>query len=141
MVTVTAELTTRIQSLIDELDPPDELGYWPTRVCKYELNALPLHGNWIYLWALRPDGCLLCMDHEAFSHPTEPEDDALVVYAVLTHGARIYPDLEALVPACPPGAKPCRACAAQGMVAQASGAVESCLGCNGLGWNGVSRMG
>ena len=47
MKPIAPELAAQIQRRIDELYAPDSLGYWPTRVCKHELNALPLHGNWI----------------------------------------------------------------------------------------------
>jgi hypothetical protein len=131
---VSAAISARIQSLIDELQPGDSLGQWLTRVCKDELNALPLRGNRIYLWALRPDGTVLRMDHEAFNHPAEPETDPLVLHAVLTHGARTHPDLQDLVPARPDGARPCRSCEGSGMVACKQDGYDSCLGCNGLGW-------
>ena len=140
MNTVPAELSRRIQELVDELDPPDELGYWPTRVCKYELNALPLHGNWIYIWALRPDGVLLRMDHESLNHPTEPETDLFVVYAVLTNASKGIPELSDLVPVEPEGARPCASCNATGIVARGSEAYESCLGCSGLGWYDVGAL-
>lgn len=134
MMTVPAEVSRRIQELIDELDPPDDLGYWPTRVCKYELKALPLHGNSIYIWALRPDGSLLRMDHESLGHPTEPETDLFVVFAVLTNAAQRIPELSDLVPGAPAGARPCASCDATGIVACGREAHKSCLGCSGLGW-------
>ena len=128
------DLAAHIQRRIDDLQPPDSLGHWPTRVCKQELNALPLHGNWVYLWALQPDGTVLCMDHEALTHPTETETDPLVIYAVLVHGSRIYPELQKLVPARPEGAQPCSACEGAGMVTSGPESYDSCLGCRGLGW-------
>jgi len=97
------------------------------RVCKEELNALPLHGNIIYLWAIRPDGTVLCMDHEKFNHPTEPETDPLILYAVLVNGARTYPGLQALVPPRPAGAQPCDLCQGQNTTAH-------CFKCRSLGW-------
>ena len=133
MNAVPAEVSRRIQELIDELQPPDALGYWPTRVCKYELNALPLQGNEIFIWALRPDGILLRMDHESLNHPTETETDAFVLWAVLTYGSRIIPEILKLVPAEPEGVLPCGTCNATGMVARGPDAYASCLGCNGLG--------
>ena len=134
MKPVAPDLAVRIQRRIDDLRPPDSLGHWPTRVCKRELNALPLHGNWVYLWALQPDGTVLCMDHEALGHPTEPETDPLVIYAVLAHGSRIYPELPELVPARPEGARPCSVCEAAGMVKSGLESYDSCLGCRGLGY-------
>lgn len=132
MNSITPELTNRIQHLIDELQPPDTLQYWPNYVCKHELNALILHGNWNHIWALQPDGTLLCMDYEEFGHPTEPETDPLVLYAVLVHGARCYPELQELAPSRPEGARPCSKCGATGM--EKGEAWKWCLSCNGLGW-------
>src|SRR4051812_40658024 len=86
-----------IQGLIDEI-APHVFGDWPMRVCKEQYNAVPIHGNWMYLWALRPDGTVLCMDHETFGHPVTPEDDPLAIYAVLVHAAKRYPILQELVP-------------------------------------------
>ena len=140
MITMSAELSSRIQDLIDELDPPDELGYWPTRVCKYELNALPLHGNVIFIWALRPDGTLLRMDHESLNHPTEPESDQFLVFAVLANASKTIPELSDVVPVQPEGARPCARCDATGMVARGPDAYECCLGCNGMGWYDVGGL-
>lgn len=122
------ELTARIQHHIDQLQPKG-LGDGPIATCKERLNALPLHGNSVYLWAIRPDGTLLCLDHEAFNHTTEPETDPLVTYAVLLHGAAITPELHALIPPRPEGARPCSSCQGTGQEGKAF-----CLGCRGLGW-------
>jgi uncharacterized protein (TIGR02996 family) len=40
----------------------------------------------------------LCMDHEAFSRPVDPETDLETIYNVLLEGARRYPELLELVP-------------------------------------------
>jgi len=140
MITVPARLSNRLQELIDELDPPDELGYWPTRVCKYELNALPLHGNLIFIWALRPDGTLLRMDHESLGHPTEPETDVFLIYAVLTNASSKIPELRDLVPVEPEGVRRCESCNATGIVARGPEAYECCLGCNGMGWYDIAGL-
>ena len=140
MIPMTADMSRRIQDRIDALDPPDEPGYWPTRVCKYELNALPLHGNLIYIWALRPDGVLLRMDHETLNHPTEAETDLFLEYAVLATSSKTDPELRALLPSQPEGSRPCTHCNATGMVARAPEAYECCLGCNGMGWYDVAGL-
>ena len=130
-LTPAPELAARIQQRIDELQPKSPRA-WPVRVCKEELNALPLHGNILFLWAIQPDGTVLCMDHEAFGHPTEPEIDPLTVYAVVEQGARSYPELQALIPACPARAQACAACGGQGYTQEATNA--HCFRCSGLGW-------
>ena len=122
-------LSARIREWIDALHPDPGTG-WPVRVCKEELNALPLHSTLIYLWALRPDGTLLCMDHEAFAHPTEPETDPLAAFAAMVQGARTHPELWELIPPPPPGAQPCDSCGGNGWRADG----DFCLSCRGLGW-------
>ena len=135
MKNISAALSASIQRHIDDLAVrAAQAGNWPTRVSKDELNALPLHANSIYMWSLRPDGVVLCMDHESFGHATEPETDPVMIYAVLLHGATTYPDLVSLVPDRPAAAKPCNSCNATGMVKRESETIEGCLGCSGLGW-------
>ncbi|MEO6063294.1 MAG: HEAT repeat domain-containing protein, partial [Thermoflexales bacterium] len=115
---------TQIQARIKALNP-SAIDEWPLRVFKEDLNALPLHGNAVFLWALRPDGVVLRMDHEAFGHPTEPEADPLARFAVVAQGAHQYPELAEDIPSPPPTARPCVTCLATG---------ESCGVCAGLGW-------
>ena len=125
---LSAELATMIQNRIAELNPKG-LGDGLIETCKERLNALPLHGNQVYLWVIRPDGILLCLDHGAFNYPSEP-DNPLTIYAVLLHGAAIYPELRILIPPCPPLARLCNECRGTGM----QNTVTFCLGCRGLGW-------
>ena len=132
MDTLLPEHAHWIQRRIDELRA-DTLGDWPRRVCKEQLNALPLAGNSIYIWALRPDGSVVCLDHEAFALPWEVETDPVVVYAVLLQGAHRYPELQALVPSPPPGARRCGSCEGTGAEGR-DGHSVSCLSCRGLGW-------
>jgi hypothetical protein len=121
-----------IQRCIDELRV-DSAGDWPLRICKEQLNALPLAGNSIYIWALRPDGSVVCLDHEAFALPWEVETNPVVIYAVLLQGVDRYPELQALVPPQPLAACRCGACAGTG-AQDREGHSVSCLSCNGLGW-------
>jgi hypothetical protein len=106
MIHVAPELARQIQQRIDALEVAD-FRRWPVRVCKETMNALPLDGNQIYIWALRPDGVVLCLDHESFSLPFEPETDPLKLYEVLRKGAQTYPELRELVPEPPPGVREC----------------------------------
>jgi hypothetical protein len=136
MPVTSPELAAYIQRRIDELQP-HSLGEWLVRVCKQELNALPIKANLIYLWALQPDGTVLCMDYEAFGLPVEPETDDLVLYAVLLHAARKDAELQPLVPPPPPDTRPCSSCESTGVWIEADGTQESCLGCSGLGWHAL----
>jgi hypothetical protein len=137
MIQLPPDVSRHIQRRIDALEVGDPRA-WPTRVCK-EMNALPLHGNQIYLWALRPDGAVLCLDHEAFSLPVEPETDPLILYAVLVKGAETYPELQTLVPPPPPGARLCEACGGTGRGDHHEPPTWGCLTCGGLGCHAPSR--
>ena len=132
MSPISPELAQRIERHINDL--PEGWEAWPVSMCKKELNALPLHGDQIYLWALRPDGVVLCLDHESASLPVEEESDPLKLYAVLVRGAREYPDLLELVPPRPEDVQPCHSCLATGVTGEGE-AMRVCLGCGGLGWH------
>ncbi|MBW3570137.1 MAG: hypothetical protein KY467_03420 [Gemmatimonadetes bacterium] len=93
-----------IQRRIDEL-PADGDAAWLRRICKERLNALPLSGDQVYLWALRPDGTVLCLDHEAFRLPVHDETDPATLYRVLREAAVLYPELQPLVPPPPPASR------------------------------------
>ena len=77
------------------------------------------------LWALRTDGEIVRMDHEAFGHPSAREDDPLTRFAVVAQGALRYPELADVIPQPPVSARPCAACLSRG---------EGCGACGGLGW-------
>jgi hypothetical protein len=68
------------------------------RLCK-ENDAIPLDCTEIYLWALRTDGQVLCIDHESAARRAEPEEDAEVAYGKIEVGARTHPELLELLPA------------------------------------------
>jgi hypothetical protein len=74
------------------------------------------------------------MDHEAFSHATEPESDPLIHFAVIVKGARTYPELEELVPLPPQGTEACLKCNTTGWVGDEQGDGEVCPRCDGYGW-------
>ncbi|HEX8697157.1 MAG TPA: hypothetical protein VF746_32355 [Longimicrobium sp.] len=128
------ELSAWIQRQIDAL-AADARENWLMRLCM-ERNAFPLSGNQVYLWAIRPDGVVLWIDHESFAHATEPETDLSALYAALVLGARRHPELRELIPARPADARLCDVCGGTGgPVTPAAPAVEDiCHGCDGLGW-------
>src|SRR5262245_9783000 len=94
------ELSAEVQRRIDELDPA-RADAPRARVCKENLNALPLYYDEHIVWALRPDGILLRLGREATGHPPSPETDPAQVSQVLVWGARRYPELLELVPDAP----------------------------------------
>lgn len=124
---LTAEAQAFIQRQLDAMQPDDSLGDWVRRRCKAELRAWPIDSNLVYLWALRPDGTLLCMDHEALGGPTEEEQDPRRAAVVLTRAARSHPELRCLVPDRPPAARTCPRCGALPTEAE-------CARCDGVGW-------
>jgi len=130
------ELAAFIQSQIDEM-PTEGIGYWRNHHCK-ELNALPIDGNQIYIWAIRPDGVVFCVDHESFSHDTWVEDDPVAIYEALFQGASGCPELRELLPARPADADLCKACWGGGEVGKAApvgaGVNGICSRCEGRGW-------
>ncbi len=119
-----ADAAARIQARIDTLRA-DATGEWPIRILKESANALPAHANALHVWALRTDGGVLRMDHEALGHPIEPETDPLTRFAVIAQCALRYPELADMIPQPPASARPCAACLARG---------EGCGACGGLGW-------
>jgi hypothetical protein len=127
------DLATYIQGEIDALQPKT-FGDWPIRVCKEELNALPILSSLLFIWALRPDGTLLCMDHEAFGHPTEPESDPLIIFVALINGAHSHPQLQELIPLPPKGTEVCLACNATRFSSDEQASSPYCATCGGLGW-------
>lgn len=90
------ELAALLRRWIDEL-PTEGLENWLRRLCK-DNDALPLGGTEIYMWMLRTDGQVLCVDHEGFRQPAEPEEDAVVAYDMIELGARTHPELSELLP-------------------------------------------
>ena len=126
----TPELSALIQRRIDEIEA-ESFGAWPVRVCKENLNALPLHGNLIYIWALQPDGTVVWMDHESASHESDVETDPLTIFSVMEQGARNYPELRAIVPPRPDGATECDRCGGTGSMVDNGVTVAYCYGCGG----------
>jgi hypothetical protein len=129
--TMPADMPKRIQALLDAWIPNG----WVQETCK-RLGALPLHGNPVYVWCLRPDGEILWMDHESTSHESEPETDALTRFAVMVQGARRESDLRNFIPRPTKEARPCGSCKATGVQ---EGRASGCVSCNGLGWVASDR--
>lgn len=129
----TPEQAAQIQGWIDELEV-EHPGAYPARICKEEMNALPIHGDILYIWALRPDGVILSLDHEAFNLAREVETNPLIQFGAMVHGAEQYPELWRLIPAPPPHVRPCDECDGNGYPLNYDDAHSYCFTCNGLGW-------
>ena len=134
---ISHELSNRIRERIQEL-PVDGLPNWFNRLCQ-NAGVLPLHSTIaLFAWVLNPDGEVLCSDLDRFGCPMEPETDELRIYAALAQGARTYPELRELLPACPATVRQCELCLGAGSIKTAGQAdSESCDRCSGMGWHHV----
>jgi hypothetical protein len=133
-LTPTPALAARIRRWIDEL-PTEGMENWLSRLCKQH-DSIPLHCTQIYLWALRPDGQVLSIDHESFARRAELENDPVTAYAALAQGARNYPELSGLLTHPPAGVRRCEVCDGLGWTKArppARGA-DSCQRCSSMGW-------
>jgi hypothetical protein len=89
-------LAALLRRWVEEL-PTEDLGNMINRLCK-ENDAIPLDCTEIYLWVLRTDGQVLCIDHESAARRAEPEEDADVAYGMIEVGTRTHPELLELLP-------------------------------------------
>jgi hypothetical protein len=133
-LTPSPELAARIRRWVDEL-PTEGMQNWAERLCKQN-GSIPLHSTQIYLWALRPDGQVLSIDHESFARRAEPENDPVTAYAALAQGARTYPELSGLLTHNPSGVRGCEVCGGLGWTQAQPPAqgTDYCQRCEGMGW-------
>lgn len=94
--TPSPELAALLRKWVDEL-PPSGSGTMIERLCR-ENDAIPLYCNVVYLYVLRTDGQVLCIDHESFAQRAEPEENADVAYGKIAIGAETHPELLELLP-------------------------------------------
>lgn len=132
-VPLTPAIAKRIQARIDALNP-DPLKSSATHAFKHVYNALPIAGNSNFMWAIRPDGEVMRMDHVSFQRSCERETDPLQVHAAMASGRLAYVELRAVQPPRPLWTKRCFACSAEGYKVNDAGHAEICLACNGIGW-------
>jgi hypothetical protein len=90
------ELAALLRRWVDEL-PTEGAGNMINRLCR-ENDAIPLDCTEIYLWVLRTDGQVLCIDHESSAQRAEPEENAEFAYGKLEVGAGARPELLELLP-------------------------------------------
>ena len=133
--TPSPELAARIRRWVEEL-PTEGMQDWIARLCK-ENDAIPLHCTQIYLWALRADGQVLCIDHESSSRRAERETNAVTAYAALAQGAHDYPELAELRAHNPEGVRECERCRGKGWTRARppEQGTDSCHWCDGMGWH------
>jgi hypothetical protein len=133
-LTPSPDLAARIRRWIDEL-PTEGTEHWRSRLCKQH-DSIPLHCTQIYLWALRPDGQVLSIDHESSTRRAESENDPATAYAALAQGARAHPELSELLTHNPAGVRRCEVCGGMGWTETPPPAhgTDSCQRCLGMGW-------
>jgi hypothetical protein len=133
-LTPSPELAALIRLWVDAL-PTEGAQNWVGRLCKAN-DSIPLHSTEIYLWALRPDGQVLSIDHESFARRAEPENDPVTAYAALAQGARAYPELSSLLTHNPAGARQCEVCGGLGRreAPPPAQGTDACRRCYGMGW-------
>lgn len=100
---------------------------------------LPLYVGWTAVLGLRPDGSLVRWNIENGDTVPEPLTSPFWSRMALYQGAKLYPEISALLPARPVGARNCAACDGTGAIA---GAPEIVCECGGSGWvvEGESRL-
>jgi hypothetical protein len=127
------EIAALIRRRVEEL-PGRGLPGWLVSLCE-EHCAIPLHSTQFDLWVLRPDGHVLCIDHDSVARWAEPETDPERAYAAVAQGARTYPELSRLLSTAPEGFRQCELCGGVGWT-KAPGAqyADGCPRCAGFGW-------
>jgi hypothetical protein len=133
-LTPSTDLAACIRRWIDEL-PTEGMENWLSRLCKQH-DSIPLHCTQIYLWALRPDGQVISIDHESFARRAELENDPVTAYAALAQGARTHPELGELLTHNPAGVRRCEVCGGLGWTEAQPPAhgTHACQRCVGMGW-------
>jgi hypothetical protein len=133
-LTPSPELAARIRRWVDEL-PTEGMQNWAGRLCKQN-GSIPLHSTQIYLWALRPDGQVLSIDHESFARRAELENDPVTAYAALAQGARTHPEIGELLTHNSAGLRECEVCGGLGWTKAQPPAkgTDACHKCVGMGW-------
>jgi len=72
-----------------------------------------------FCWAVTQGGRVVRVDIDDAGNSVEPEEDRRYVYALLTVGARVYPELNGLIPERPSDMAECQSCS--GAAAAATG--------------------
>jgi hypothetical protein len=99
-----------------------------------ELCVLPLWVDWTVFLAVRSDGELLVVDHDAADPNPRPANDLTFVAIALVEGAARYPELARFLPARPSGRTACSTCGGAGTLSMSRGSVVLHCVCGGLGW-------
>lgn len=93
---------------------------------------LPLYVGWLSTLGLRQDGSFVRWDQEAASPVLRPLSIPYWQRFALCQGAKVHPELAALLPPRPAEAVTCAVCGGSGSIA---GAPELVCECGGIGWS------
>lgn len=110
--------------------------YWPELVDVVRASCvLPVYMDTGATLFLRPDGKVVRLDHEAADRVPQPETAENWKIVAVVSAAKVYPQLEALVPKRPSGARSCEGCEGRGAIRIDKIDYEfGCGTCHGLGW-------
>jgi hypothetical protein len=129
------ELKTQIEQRIKQLveNPAADPIYMRHLAIRH--GVLPLFGDLACTWALNPEGEIISFPDD-FNSEIHTESDVVSRNTALVQGAKLYPELAALIPARPPDAQTCPDCNGSSINPVTSNpeyAMVVCL-CGGTGW-------
>jgi hypothetical protein len=134
-VALTDRETAFIRERVDrfESEAPDDWKWELPYVLKY--GALPVFRGWTETLAIREDGSLVRWSTEAEWPGAREFGERTWVNLALVQAARLYPELQGLVPPRPNDADTCPQCRGSGQIAGLKEALKSVIcGCGGTGW-------
>jgi hypothetical protein len=123
---VRAAIERRIQEFLTDGDPRLT---WVRPAVRRD-PFLPLYVGWVAALGIRPDGSFVCWNHDQ-GGDVEALTDPFLKRMALCQGAKMYPELAALIPERPEGAAGCPFCKGTGEFA---GTAKIVCACGGLGW-------
>jgi hypothetical protein len=94
-------------------------------------NFLPLYRGWFSVLGIRPDGSFVRWDNEDDPDVIKPLIEPYLQRLALCQGAKLYPELRALMPERPPEAITCETCIRWNELPEPPKVICSCGGC---GW-------
>jgi hypothetical protein len=120
-------IENRIQEFLSDPDPRLE---WMKPAVRTHI-FLPLYLGWVGAIGLRPDGSFVRWDHEDDREAVKPLSDPYWERVAVSHAAKKYSELAALLPERPSHAKDCDSCKGTGEI---EGTAQIICVCGGLGW-------
>jgi hypothetical protein len=110
-------------------EPPDPVPWQAPYVARF--RALPTYVGWYTTLGIRPDGTVVEWSTEGEFEGAREVEETFLVRVALVEAARRFPELRALVPPRPPGARTCEQCGGSGYLPVLPSVFCSC---GGFGW-------